>query len=198
VSGRIILVRHGESEGNATRTFTHSPEVPLTDSGREQARRSGEILRDRFRPVRLISSPFRRAHQTAEIIGEVLSLPVEIEQDVREQHLGDLHGKPYEAAYESPGLADNPVWEWRPPRGETLREVRARAAPVIEQVIRAHPDEDVVVVCHGGTMAALWAHVAGAWEKALPVRNGDLLVLPHDGERFRQPELLALDETESG
>jgi broad specificity phosphatase PhoE len=198
VNGRLILVRHGESEGNATRTFTHSPEVPLTDPGREQARRSGEVLRDRFQVVRLISSPFRRAHQTAEIISAVLSLPIEVEEDVREQHLGELHGQPYESALASPGFSDLPVWEWRPPGGETLCEVRDRAVPVIERVARAHPTNDVAVVCHGGTIVALWSHVAASWEKTLPVRNGDLLVVRHDGERFSEPELLALDEASPG
>ena len=102
------MVRHGESEGNATRTFTLSDEVPLTDLGRTQARSTAEILRGRFAPVRLISSPFRRARQTADEIASILGLPIEIEPDVREQHPGELRGRPYGEALGSPGFAAPP------------------------------------------------------------------------------------------
>ncbi len=64
--GAILLVRHGESEGNAARTFSPSTQVPLTERGRRQAAATAEILRGRFAPVRLVTSSFRRAHQTAD------------------------------------------------------------------------------------------------------------------------------------
>ena len=50
---RLVLVRHGESEGNRDRLFTRTPAVPLTELGREQAQRAGEVIRDRFAPTRL-------------------------------------------------------------------------------------------------------------------------------------------------
>jgi broad specificity phosphatase PhoE len=190
--GRVILVRHGESVGNATQTFTDSPEAPLTEFGRVQARESGEILRRQFQPIRLISSPFRRAYESAEIIAEELSLPIEVEPDVREQYLGDLHGQPYEAARRSPGFNELPFGEWRPPNGETLREVRERAAPVFANLARAHAEDDVAVICHSGTIRALWSFITGSWQLARGVENGELLVCPHDGEQFGDPQLVTL------
>ena len=76
--GRLLLVRHGESEGNALRRFTDSELVPLTQRGREQAERAAALLRARFAPARIVSSPFTRAQQTAEIIASALVLPIEI------------------------------------------------------------------------------------------------------------------------
>ena len=87
---RLILVRHGESQGNATLTFTRNPDSPLTTAGEDQARRSAGLIQAGFRPARLISSPYQRATQTARIIGKALDLPVEIENDLREQSMGDL------------------------------------------------------------------------------------------------------------
>jgi hypothetical protein len=53
--GRLLLVRHGESEGNASRRFTESDLVPLTPAGREQAERTAAFLRERFAAVRIVS-----------------------------------------------------------------------------------------------------------------------------------------------
>jgi probable phosphoglycerate mutase len=189
--GRLILVRHGESVGNATETFTDSPEVPLTELGRAQARESAELLSKLFRPVRLISSPFRRAVETAEIIAEVLALPIDVEPNVREQDLGDLHGQPYEAAPRSPGFHQHHFGQWRPPNGETLSEVRDRAVPVLARLARAHSEVDITIVCHGGTIRALWSFFAGSWEVARGIDNAEFLVCPHDGEHFGEPELLS-------
>lgn len=194
MSGRLILIRHGESEANASRTFTTSPEVPLTDLGRTQARQSGEVLRRTFTPVRLLSSPYRRAVQTAELIAEILSLSVEIEPAMREQHLGELHGQPYDAALRSLGFEDQTRWAWRPPGGETLEEVRDRAAPALERIARAHAAADVVVVTHGGTLFALWSHLSGSWERARTLGNAEICVVAHDGARLREPEILPIGE----
>src|SRR5206468_4320831 len=50
--GRLVLIRHGESEGNRDRLFTHTPEVPLTDAGRAQVRAAAEwVAAARYRPV---------------------------------------------------------------------------------------------------------------------------------------------------
>lgn len=184
--GGLLLVRHGESEGNAARTFTASPEVPITELGRSQARRAGELILERFSPARLVASSFRRAIQTAELIGEVIGLELEIEPDVREQHLGELQGRPYESARD--GWA-GPIQAWRPPGGETLLEVQTRAIAVLDRLVAQHPEEQVVVVTHGGTTRAVWAY-ARDWESSVSVPNGGLVWLPHRDGRIGSPELI--------
>ncbi len=192
MKGRLILVRHGESEGNAERRFSYSPELPLTDLGRAQARQTGEAIRAGFAPVRLVASPFRRAQHTAEIIGEIIGLPVDIEPDVREFHLGDLHGRSYDAVAETEGYETLKRWEWRPPGpgGETLLELQERAVPVIQRLAAEHAAEDIVVVSHGGTMQAIRAWVEQSWEAIGSIPNCSLLVVPHDGKEYGEPELL--------
>jgi broad specificity phosphatase PhoE len=196
MTGRVILVRHGESVGNASRRFTVTDEAELTDLGRAQARTTAGVLQTRFAPTRLVASPFRRARDTAEVIATYLGLTVEVEVGVREQYFGELRGQPYEAALETPGFDTVARWEWRPPGGETLLEVQERALPTIERLVREHPEEHTVVVCHGGTIFALWSHVIGAWEKASAIGNCDLLVFPHDGDRCGAPELIPVSGPE--
>jgi broad specificity phosphatase PhoE len=184
--GGLLLVRHGESEGNATRTFTATPEVPITELGRRQARAAGQLILERYAPVRLVASSFRRAIQTAQLIGEVLELEAEIEPDVREQDLGELHGKPYESARDG---YDGPIEAWRPPGGETLLEVQTRAIAVLERLIARHPGEQVVVVTHGGTTRAVWAY-ARDWKSSVSVPNGGVVWLPHHAGAIGSPELI--------
>ena len=189
-------MRHGESEGNAERRFTYSPEVPLSELGHAQARRTGLAIRDRYAPARLYASPFRRAQQTAEIIAEINELSVETEPDLREQHPGELHGLSYDSVVATKGFGELPRWEWRPPgeQAESLVDLQRRAAPVIERLARTHADVDVVIVSHGGTTQALWAYVEGSWDAIDFVPNCSLLVVQHDGTRFGRTQLFEAPE----
>jgi len=191
--GRLLLVRHGQSEGNAEQRFTSTSEVPITDLGRRQAREVAALIRHLYAPVRLVSSPFRRARQTAELIGQRLGLPVEIEPEVREQNLGRLHGRPYEAARSTPGFGEVPLHAWRPPDGETLIEVQARAVPALLRIAGEHPADDVIVVSHSGTMTAVWAHILGGWERVERIPNSALLVVDHSGERLVESRLITAE-----
>ncbi len=195
VMGRLLLVRHGESQANALRRFTESDRNPLSPLGRVQAERTSALLRARFAPVRIVSSPFARARETAEIIAAVLAFaqPIEVEPAVREQDLGALHGQPFDAALATPGFASLTRWEWRPPRGETLIEVQARAVPALLAIARDSLGRDVVVTSHSGTIQSFWAHVEGSWEGVPPVPNCSVVLLEHDGAEFGEPELLLAD-----
>ncbi|MEE8556928.1 MAG: histidine phosphatase family protein [Myxococcota bacterium] len=196
MTGRVILIRHGQSVGNESRRFTETDEAALTDLGKAQAGIAAGVLQTRFSPVRLVASPFRRALHTAELIGRQIGLDVEVQEAFREQHFGELRGQPYEAALETPGFDLHSRWEWHPPGGDSLLEVQDRAAPAIRKIAREHPEEHAVVVCHGGTIWALWSHVIGTWEKASGIGNCDLLVLPHDGAAFGDPELIPTSDPE--
>jgi ribonuclease H / adenosylcobalamin/alpha-ribazole phosphatase len=183
--GRLVLVRHGESEGNRDRVFTLTPDVPITPRGAEQARASGLAIRDRYRPVHVVSSPFVRARQTAAIIAEVLGHPkdVEIVPDLCERSYGDLAGSPYDTP--RPDHDPTRYWEWCPPGGETLAAVARRVGVVLDALASAWPSDDVVVVSHGGVMLALHKHVQGAWGTPRQVtRNAGIVVVEHRDGRY--------------
>ncbi|HWP66602.1 MAG TPA: histidine phosphatase family protein [Candidatus Limnocylindria bacterium] len=187
--GRLFLIRHGESEGNRDRVFTATPEVPLTETGRRQAREAAEFLRRYCAPALLVSSPFRRARETAEIIGEVLDLPLAIEDDLRERNYGEYAGRPYDTA--RPDFDPAAYWGWRPPGGETLEEVAVRVGRALDRISMRADHRDAVVVSHGAVMMALWRHVMGEW--AVPgrvVRNAGILLVEHQGGRYRGATLL--------
>jgi broad specificity phosphatase PhoE len=175
---RLLLVRHGESEGNFERCFSPNPHIELTDRGVEQARAAGRRIAAGAVPVRIVSSPFRRALRTARLIADEIGFrgAIETEHDLRERDIGELAGKPYSWMREHHAYRPDRFWEWRPAGGESLVDVQRRAAPVLERLL-AESGDDVLVVSHGGVMLALCAHVEGDWLRPKVARNCEVLVV---------------------
>jgi len=194
--GRLILVRHGQSEGNAIRHFTTSSDAPITELGRRQAAEAGRRIKALFNPALIISSPYFRAHETARIIAEVVAVPIEIEPEFREQSLGRLAGKPYDLVREDPTFRPERSWQWRPAGGESHEDVRQRTAPAVDRLVKAHPDRELIIVSHGGVMRTLWAHMTGRWEGSHVPANCGIIVVEHEGGRYSMPRVLgAVDDT---
>ena len=181
--GRLLLIRHAESEGNRDLVFTATPFVPLTERGREQAGAAARWLQSRYEPRHVVSSPFTRARETAALIAGCFGLPVTVEEDLRERDYGTLAGLAY--ATPRPGYDRERYWAWRPEGGETLEEVLVRVGVVLDRVEATSPAHDVVVVTHGAVMMAAHRHVTGAWPPVgRVVRNAGIVVVEHRGGRY--------------
>jgi len=195
--GKLILVRHGESEGNRIRHFTNSPDAAITELGRRQALEAALKIKIGFHPHRVIASPYLRARETARIIAEQFNLPVEVEGEFREQNLGAVAGKPYEVVRDDPAFDPARSWQWRPPGGESHEDLRLRSAPALDRIARECPDREVVIVSHGGVMRALWAHVTGLWDGAHIPANCGIIVIEHDAGRFAAPAVIGGEQDEA-
>jgi broad specificity phosphatase PhoE len=163
---RLLLVRHGETEGNVSRRLQGADD-PLTDRGRRQAEEIAAHLSGREDVAALYASPYRRAFDTARPIGEALGLEPEPRPALAELDVGDAAGYRFEAWIEEfPGEAERfrtegVDYSW--PGGESGRDLAARTEGEIDRIIRAHGGEDgaVVVVSHGGALAWIIAHLLG-------------------------------------
>jgi 2,3-bisphosphoglycerate-dependent phosphoglycerate mutase len=113
--GTLLLLRHGQSEWNATNQFTGWVDVGLTDTGRAEARRGGELLREHdLLPDLVHTSLLRRAIATAEGTLDVADrhwIPVRRSWRLNERHYGDLQGKDKAAIREEYG--DEQFMAWR-------------------------------------------------------------------------------------
>jgi len=181
---RLILVRHGESEGNRDRTFTQSASVPLTPLGREQAGQAAALIAEQFAPQRVVASPFARARETAEIVAAAFGLEVELEAALREQSFGVFAGQPYEALLGDAAYHEGPRWHWRPEGGESLIDVSARVVPAFERLARESAGRDTVIVSHGGVMLTLCAFVAGSWDGLSVTPNAGVVVVEFAEGRY--------------
>jgi 2,3-bisphosphoglycerate-dependent phosphoglycerate mutase len=159
----LALVRHGESQWNLENRFTGWVDVPLTETGKREAARAGELLRGTHFDV-AFSSVLQRANQTLDIILEALDqreLLVIKDQALNERHYGELQG--LNKAETAKQYGDEQVHIWRrsydiaPPGGESLKDTAARTLPYYDRVIapRLAAGEQVLVVAHGNSLRSI-------------------------------------------
>jgi probable phosphoglycerate mutase len=154
---RLYFVRHGESEANVSRQFSNKfyDRHPLTATGRAQAEKLAEMLRDvKFDAIYV--SPLLRARQTAEIISAPHGLEVQVTPALCEHDAGDLEGRMDRDAWDAYGQL---VERWivkneldaRMPNGESFNEMRARFIPFIADLTQkyAATDARILLVGHG-------------------------------------------------
>ena len=163
---RLLLVRHGETEGNVGRRLQGS-EDPLTERGRRQAAEIAAHLSGRDDIVALYASPYRRAFDTASAIGDALGVEPEPRPALAELDVGDAAGYRFEAWIEEfPEEAERFRLEgvnYRWPGGESGLDLSARAEREMGRILECHRREAgaVVIVSHGGALAWIIAHLLG-------------------------------------
>ncbi|MEO9138165.1 MAG: histidine phosphatase family protein, partial [Jatrophihabitans sp.] len=146
---RLVLVRHGSTEHSASMRFSGRNDLPLNEVGTQQA--AGLAVRAYGSVAAVISSPLRRAVQTAEAIAGPLGRTVEIDDDLVETDFGRWEGLTFAEAATSHG---EQLAQWRsspdvaPPEGESFATVGLRVRRARERVVAAHAGETVVVVSH--------------------------------------------------
>ncbi|HEY57573.1 MAG TPA: histidine phosphatase family protein [Anaerolineae bacterium] len=150
---RLVLVRHGQTAWNVEGRYQGQADPPLNAQGKAQA----EALADRLaaaetQPVGVYASPLRRAWRTAEAIARRWRLPLRPEPRLMEIHLGSWQGVlAVEIARRWPerfARWEREPWEVRPPGGETLAEVQQRVNAALDDILRRHAEETVVLVAH--------------------------------------------------
>ena len=166
----LLLIRHGESEGNVAATEARLAgaeviEVPARDAdvnlsglGQEQAKALGTALAripEADRPDAVVSSPYVRARQTAEIAVRTAGWPVKVLSDerLRDRELGILDRLTrlgVESRY--PEEAERRLWlgklYYRPPGGESWADVALRLRSVLDELNTLNSGKRVMLVCH--------------------------------------------------
>jgi broad specificity phosphatase PhoE len=159
----LLLVRHGESEGNALGQLQGHFDSPLTPLGRAQARRAGAWLKAQApRWAAAYASPLARARETAAIIASQTgySEPTH-DDDLREVAAGELEGLNREQIWKKyPGYADRKITDlgdFSEFGGEGYDDVQGRIRRMLGRIEARHrPGSDVVlVVAHGGLLFQL-------------------------------------------
>jgi broad specificity phosphatase PhoE len=163
--GRVLLLRHGETEWSAGGKHTSRTDIPLMERGRQRARETGKLgalLLDGHAPALVLSSPRVRALTTAELAG----LHVDRTDDrLVEWDYGNYEGLTTPQIRETdPGWT---VWTHLSPGGETAEQVQARADTVLADAAKVLPEGDVVLVGHGHFSRVLIARWIG-----LPASEG--------------------------
>ena len=180
---RLVLLRHGQTEYNAQSRMQGQLDTDLSELGRQQADAAAEVLAKR-QPLVIVSSDLRRALDTATALAERCGEPVAVDTRLRETHLGDWQGMTHlEVDDVAPGarLAWRDDARWAPHGGESRVDVAQRSVPLVHELLDRldewgtdgagdASDRPVVLVAHGGLIAALTAALLD-----LPVDNWPVL-----------------------
>jgi len=159
----VFLARHGESDWNAANRFQGHSDRPLTALGRRQAEALAAELAEVAALSAIYSSPLRRALETAAVVGERIGLEPMPLEDLREVDVGAWTGlsrSEVEARFPDAfgrWLAGGEGWE----DGESYAAMSSRVLAALLRIADAHPDEQLLVVTHGGPIRAIQAAAAG-------------------------------------
>jgi probable phosphoglycerate mutase len=158
---RLLFVRHGSTDSNATGVMRGWSDDPLSDLGRWQAGRAAQFLRDQPPVECIYSSTLPRSIQTADIIAAALGLAVHSRDDLRELNLGTLEGggeRDLWGYFVRQANAEHDLSDLREvvfPGGESVSGFLARTRDALTDLDRRHAGP-VLIVSHGvQTMVAL-------------------------------------------
>ena len=169
MSGRLILVRHGQTEANVARRLdTRLPGARLTEEGLEQARRLGVSLAERASAAALVSSRALRARQTAQPVETAAGLEAQVREGLHEAQAGDLEDRSDEESHQL-FMKTYHLWHTgelgaRVPGGESALDILDRFVPVVDSLREEYLEDpaasgDVVVVSHGAAIRLVAARL---------------------------------------
>ena len=172
---RAILIRHGETEWSVSGQHTGLTDIPLTENGRNAARRL-KPLAAKATFALVLTSPLGRARETCELVG--LGGRAEVEPDLTEWNYGEYEGlTPQQIHATAPGWM---LFRDGCPGGERPEQVGARVDRVIARIRSI--DGDVALFAHGHVFrvfAARWVGLPAAAGSHFLLDTATVSVLSH-------------------
>jgi probable phosphoglycerate mutase len=172
----FAFIRHGQTDWNRELRLQGSSDIPLNDTGRQQAQEAVAVLAGTQWDA-VVSSPLSRARETAQIISDGLGIALGPAYDeLVERHYGDGEGataEDIEARWpdrDYPGL-------------ESLDSVVARGLAAVDRIADDYGDANVVIVCHGTIIRHTLSALAG--RKLDQINNGSTATFERMGEGWR-------------
>jgi probable phosphoglycerate mutase len=161
----VLLIRHGQSEGNAERRFGGHTATPLSPRGRRQAQATARALQSEELTA-IYSSDLARAVETAQPLANLTRLTVNATSAFRERSVGVMEGLTFEAAAqqhpEQYAALLQRDFEHVLTGGESYRQLLDRAVQKLDEIIAENKGGKIAVFSHTGTICILALHLMGA------------------------------------
>jgi|SRR3989338_6580926 len=153
---KIILVRHGQTDANKNGILQgQEVDISLNETGIQQVEKSAFILAGKSINS-IISSPLKRALQTAEIISRNLSKNIELDDRLKEFSYGSLAGKTWMEIEQETGDGamrekdQNLIFNYHPYGGESIEDVKTRVIAFMKDVQTRYLNKSILITTHGG------------------------------------------------
>jgi probable phosphoglycerate mutase len=161
----VILIRHGQSQGNAEGRFGGHTDTPLSARGRKQAEATARALAsEKFNAIYCSDLP--RAIETANLLAKLTGVPLETTDTLRERSVGVMEGLTFEEAAErfpeQYAALLRRDFEHVLLGGESYRQTLDRAARKLDEAIEKHNGGRIAVFTHTGVICILTLHLMGA------------------------------------
>ena len=195
---RVLLVRHGDTEASQGDRFTGAQDIPLSKDGRVHASELATRL-SRYPIDAILASSMQRAMETAGFIARVHGMDVTPVPDLREMNHGKWDGLTRDEVLKAFGANqvaeyDRDPYHFAPEGGESGEAVLVRAAPALQQIVRQHPNQTILIVAHKTTNRLLICKFMGIdpsrYRDVLAQRPACLNVLAFPNENEAQLLLL--------
>lgn len=188
----LVLVRHGKSEWNELGLWTGWRDIPLAPLGHEEAKRTGEELKDITFDF-AYTSALTRAQQTLDDILTTVNQtpPITKNEALNERDYGDLTAKNKWDIQKEVGEEEfqkiRRSWDYPPPKGESLKMVYERVLPYFESEIlpKLKEGKNVIIAAHGNSLRALvkyLEHISDDDIATLEIGTGEAYVYQIDAE----------------
>ena len=175
----LYLIRHGEALGAVLDIIGDTTLSPLgilqAERLRDRLAATGEIVANV-----LISSTFKRAKQTAEIIAPALNLPIVFDDEVQELRDGvdeGMHEEEYRAKYGEVNFRETPFRQVAP-AGENWGQFVLRVSTALDRIVREYEGKSIVIVCHGGVIGVSFHYFLGMGAYYNTPRQVSILIIP--------------------
>ncbi len=200
---KIIIIRHGQSIGNATKTVLGHTDLDLSDLGYLQAKTTAEYLKGE-KIDKIYSSDLKRALNTAVPHGNLRNLEIITNKTLREINIGSWEGLTVDQIIEGWGIAAFRD-EWlgnfglfRFPDGESVKEGGERFYNEVLSISRENQGKTIMIVAHAAVIRAFWAIISGIkWadvaDKVTFASNASFSVAYFDGKCII-PDIYSCDD----
>ncbi len=159
---KLYLVRHGETDWNRQNKIQGRTDIPLNETGREQAESLARRVKDGYVISAVYTSPQRRAIQTAGVIGEEIGITPVTKRGLEEMSLGKWEGYSWRQVREL-FPAEYGIWYQNrryqlPPEGESYQQLLDRLLEAINEII-AENKGNVLIVTHSAVIMTLMSFI---------------------------------------
>ena len=178
---KFYIVRHGQTDFNKNHKIQGRLDVPLNESGMEQAKKiATDLTKVKFDAI--YYSPLIRAKQTADEVAREHSSAEYIEApEIMERDFGEYEGKPSDVEPPYYGLWDYSLELESIKGGESMQDIKARVFPFLDKLLVERKNQSICLVCHGGVGLIIREYFEGIPESRnlldfSPIPNGEAVI----------------------
>jgi len=163
---KLIFIRHGQTNWTKNKKMQGHIEIPLSRKGRKQIKKlANKLKKQGEKPDLIISSPLKRARQSAAIIASNFKILTTIDENLTEKDLGDLTGKTWKEVNKKYEFVSQTTdkrlgYDYSPYNGESIDDIKSRIEKFLNNIKEKYNHYNtIIVVTHAGILRILFSEI---------------------------------------